>query len=447
VLRLASPNKLRVLVAAAYLLLSSRLYSGASASGDEGHAILEQIRKRVTEQISRSANYTCVETLDRTYLRNPNPSPAVCAPGQFFDDKEFMHDRLRLNLAVSRGSEIFSWYGENKFTSDSLEKIVPGGPISSGGFVGFLRNIFVEPGVAFSYRGRSRDRGLEVVRFDYTVAKTVSAYRVRSGQSQSAIVPFRGSFDADASTFELVRLKMTADKIPMGLKICRAESEVSYQMADIFGVRTMIPESFELQVDDDTHVHTVSRGEYSRCREFRAESKLRFDNPTPMLDNSAPRTSDDWLPAGLTLSVQLATKLDSKTTFTGDGVEAILTAPVRNGAGVTLLSPNAVLKGVVSQLETIYGSPTHSSVRIMFQTVNTGTKIYRLRAVHELSEKERKLAASLYGGMLTQGARDEIAAGTIFVSAERLRLDSRFHGVWRTLPPTREPSAISASAQ
>jgi len=61
VLRLASPNKLGVLVAAAYLLLSSRLYSGASASGDEGHAILEQIRKRVTEQISRSANYTCVE--------------------------------------------------------------------------------------------------------------------------------------------------------------------------------------------------------------------------------------------------------------------------------------------------------------------------------------------------------------------------------------------------
>jgi hypothetical protein len=106
-------------------------------------------------------------------------------------------------------------------------------------------------------------------------------------QNQSAIVPFHGSFEADASTFELIRLKMTADKIPMGLKICRAESEVSYQMANIFGVRTMIPESFELQVDDDTHVHTVSRGEYSRCREFRAESKVRFDNPTPVLDNSA----------------------------------------------------------------------------------------------------------------------------------------------------------------
>ncbi len=443
-----NPSNLSVWLFVVYLLAWPAHCSGGSSDlGDEAHAILEQIKQRAIDQISRSANYSCVETLDRKYLRSRNSTPGVCAPGQAFDAQEFMHDRLHLNLAVSRGSEIFSWYGENTFTSESVEKLVQDGPISSGSFVGFVRNIFIQPGVAFSYRGKSRERGVEVVRFDYTVAKAVSAFRVRGAQGQSAIVPFHGSFTANASTFELAQLKMTVDKIPLGLKICRADSEVNYQMASIFGVKTLIPESFELHVDDDTHIHTVSRGAYLQCREFRAESKLRFDNPSLPLESSGPTTSDDWLPAGLILPVQLLTRLDSKTTFTGDAVDAILTAPVRNEAGTILLSPKAVLRGVISQLETIYGAPTYSSVRLMFHTVNTGTKIYHLRAVHELSARERKIAASIYGGTLTRGAKDEIAAGTIFVTTDRVRLDSSFHGIWRTLAPAKEQSRAVAGTE
>ena len=149
----------------------------------------------------------------------------------------------------------------------------------------------------------------------------------------------------------------------------------------------------------------------------------------------------------MALSVQLASKLDSTTTFTGDAVSAILTAPVRNDPGTILLPRAAVLRGVVSQLETIYGERSYSTIQFTFHTVSAGAKIYRLRAVHELSEKERRLAASIYGGSLNQGARDEIAAGTIFVSAERLRLDSSFRGIWRTLPPLKNQSSTGAAAQ
>ncbi len=61
-----------------------------------------------------------------------------------------MHDRLRLDVAVSEGNEIFSWHGGSKFSSAGVNGVVKSGPISSGSFVGYLRNILFTQGVAIS---------------------------------------------------------------------------------------------------------------------------------------------------------------------------------------------------------------------------------------------------------------------------------------------------------
>ncbi len=407
----------------------------SSPSGRSPQELLENVRHKVSQQLAKSANYACVETLDRTYLKGTHPSAIACGAEDTTDLQEVMHDRLRLNLAVSEGAEIFSWHGENKFTSSDIEKIVKGGPISSGNFVGFLRNIFFAPGVKFRYRGKATDHGIAVARFDYAVGKPASRFHVEGAENRYAIVPFHGSFSANAATFDIVRLKVAADRIPFGLNICSADSEVHYQIADISGMPTLIPQSFELHIDDDTHLYTVSRGEYADCHEFRAESKLRFDAPQDYNQRPQQTTLDRWLPPGLDLHVQLKTPVDEKTAFTGDGVEALLTAPLRTKEGETLLPVNATLRGIITQLQTFYGPPAHSSIRIQFNSARFGNKGYRLRAVHKLSDKERKIVLSMYGGLLTSEAKTEIEQGTIFVYSDRLRLDHRFRGEWRTAQP------------
>ncbi|MDQ2713006.1 MAG: hypothetical protein M3Y24_12400 [Acidobacteriota bacterium] len=230
------------------LFVLTRLMTGADA-----HVLLENIRRKVVEQLSRSANYTCIETIDRTYYRDMRRPSAACEGVDEVWRQEMMHDRLRLNVAVSKGGEIFSWRGENNLSTSKVDKIVQGGPISSGGFVGFLRNVFTVPGVKFTYRGESKEDHAVSERFDYAVGEAISLYRVEGAGNQSAIVPFHGSFSANASTLELNRLEIIADKIPMGLRICSADFGVHYQIAAILGNNTLIPASFDLRIQDQTH--------------------------------------------------------------------------------------------------------------------------------------------------------------------------------------------------
>ncbi len=104
-----------------------------------------------------------------------------------------IHDRLRLDIAVSEGREIYSWHGENRFSSSTIAEVVGNGPISSGNFVGFLHNIFLVEGIQFKYSGASDVQGVTTFRFQYVVPVDRSGYHVKATRT-SKVVPFHGSF-------------------------------------------------------------------------------------------------------------------------------------------------------------------------------------------------------------------------------------------------------------
>ncbi len=424
------------------------LAAAAWAAHDNNSRALQSIRLKVAGQLSKSANYACVETLERTYLRGNSPTSAICSTAEdTFEAQEIMRDRLRLNLAVSQGSEIFSWRGENKFISANIDKIVQSGPISSGSFVGFIRNIFMDQGVKFVYRGGATEQGAATLRFDYKVGKAVSRFRIEGQGGKAAIVAFHGSFSANAATFELARLKIVADQIPSGLNICSTESEVRYQMANISGARTLIPQSFQLQIDSADHIHTVSKGDYSQCHEFRAESRLRFDTPNVTIPEFSQRAVERWLPAGLNIHAALMTNIDGKTAFTGDALEARVTEAVNAPNGKTLVPANAILHGVITQLETFYSPGKYYALRIEFNRVSFGDRTLLLRAIHRPTGKEEKVIRSIYSSSVGQIDRSEIEQGTIFIRSDRLHLDQKFQGEWSTLLPPIAAQARMESPQ
>src|SRR5689334_4651515 len=83
---------------------------------------------QVAHQLSAVANYTCVLNVDRTlYVERKRQSPA-CAGSDRSSEKPFMHDRLRLDVAVSEGTEMFSWHGGRRFSTAGVNEIVKSGP-------------------------------------------------------------------------------------------------------------------------------------------------------------------------------------------------------------------------------------------------------------------------------------------------------------------------------
>ena len=347
-----------------------------------------------------------------------------------------MHDRLRLNVAVSDSGEIYSWQGERKFSSAPIDKIVQGGPISSGSFVGFLGNIFLRPGIEFTYRGSTHKGSVEAVHFDYRVQKAFSQFRVQGGDSRSAIVAFHGSFAANAESFELIQLKIIADQIPPGLSICATDNEVQYQLAEISGNPTLIPRTFELRIDSEQHLDTISRSTYSQCHEYQAVSTIHFDRPGDFTQVPVGPVKEQWLPGGLDLPLALSSTIDAKTAYTGDPVEAVTTAPVRDSQGKTLIPQNAVLHGIITQLERFYRPQDYYALRLQFRWTSFAGKTYLLRASHKPTGKEKKVLNAIYETFITEDEKNQIDQGTIYIRSGHLRLDSRFRGEWQTAEPS-----------
>ncbi len=404
--------------------------------------MLQNIRTKVAEQLAKSRNYTCLQTVDRSYFQSTFRTRSACDARAANDQNEIMHDRLRLNVAVSDSGEIYSWQGERKFSSAPIDKIVQGGPISSGSFVGFLSNIFITPGIEFTFRGSMKKGNVGTVQFDYKVQKAFSHFRVQDGEGLSAIVPFHGSFAANADSFELIQLKIIADQIPPGLSICATDNEVQYQMAEISGSPTLIARTFELRINSEQHLDTISRSTYSQCHEFQAASTIHFDTPGDLTQAPAEPVQEQRLPAGLDLPLVLTSTIDSKTAYTGDPVEAVTTAAIRDSQGKTLIPQSAVLHGVITQLERFYRPQDYYALRLQFRWASFGGKTYLLRASHKPTGKEKKVLIAIYEAFITEDEMNQIEQGTIYFRSGHLRLDSRFRGEWQTTePPSAEDNA------
>ncbi|MFL6414592.1 MAG: hypothetical protein ACJ74Y_02840, partial [Bryobacteraceae bacterium] len=173
---------------ALYLLFTITACCAAEITAQEA---FNQAQQKIARQLSAVANYTCVLTVDRTlYVERKRPA-SVCDGSDRESERPFMHDRLRLDVAVSEGNEIFSWHGGRKFSSSGVNDVVKSGPISSGSFFGYLRNILFTPGVAISLDKSASDE--KAFKFQYHVPLKSSAYQIH-GRKGAFTVPYHGSF-------------------------------------------------------------------------------------------------------------------------------------------------------------------------------------------------------------------------------------------------------------
>lgn len=393
--------------------------------------VFDRVRENITAQLKKAANYTCVLTTERDYFTSLGPRGCVAATTEGRDPdvvfggsnkRLFMHDRLRLDVAVSKGDEIFSWHGGKKFSSGSVADIVTSGPISSGTFVGYLQNIFFGRGVDLRYRIPSRDDGL--FHFVYDVPLRASHHALSTGTG-TVYTPFHGEFSADTKTFELVELSAVVDRPPKRSQLCLARSRVNYQTIPVGSGEARVPSEFLLETEDTAGFVTRSHSTYQACRVFAGESTVNFntqeDGP---LATASPDTETKALPAGVRLSVALRTPVDDIHSFTGDTVEGVLMRPSHAGKLDITLPAGAVVSGVITQLERRYQPVEHYAVRIRLDSISFGGTHYNMAAIPEESEVMKLKLQSIYGS--ARAARNfgrDLGRGMLLYREPHLRLD------------------------
>lgn len=403
------------------------------ASADSPAEVLARVTQNVAARIRQSANYTCVQTIDRSSFVNELRVRSGCgAEPHIGDRKEIMHDRLRLDVAVSEDREIYSWHGENRFVSSKISDVVGTGAISSGGFVGFLRNIFTVSGVQFQYSGKSEVNDTSILFFSYTVPLSASGYHVVAHHGMP-IIPFHGSFGVNAANYQLTSLEVIADSLPNDTDMCSAETDMDYQILNISGSPALIPASFLLRIDSVEHIYSVSRNEFSACREFRGESTLLFNSSDAAQPMSIGRKlANQRLPEGLTLRIGLRTPIDDHTSYTGDRVEGVLLHPLHLPNTNTTIPKGAVLHGVITLLEFHEEPWKYYMISVQFERLDDGPDSFQLRASPITSRNTFDQLGSVYRGGLPRFIADQCARGVFAVRSPHVHLDKHFSAEWIT---------------
>ncbi|SRR5579864_5633833 len=354
------------------------------SSGDNGKALLVEVRKKVMLTLERLPKYMCTETIDRSTFRpkkkvekrqlrplgvdRKEPTPVrlvTCdeiaalrkkAAWQVLKD---VSDRLRLDVAVATDSEMFSWAGENRFNDRGLADLVRQGATSTGAFGAILASIFgtdFEGNAAnFTYKGEVNVEGRALVAFDFRVPPEMSTFRMEDAAHNSAFVAYEGTFLVDPRTFDLVRLTVHATNIPPEFGICENVTTLAYGSVRLHDSEFLLPRTVVLHVTNSDGTELENRTVFSGCHEFLAESSLSFDTATDAAEGDQKATVKTLvLPPGVSFRIALTNAIDTATAAAGDPIRAKLVSPIKEKGSGVVVPKGAAVTGRIVRIERFF---------------------------------------------------------------------------------------------
>jgi hypothetical protein len=403
--------------------ISLTMTAGAAAGQPPDEGQLARFKEKVRQDMTGIPNYTCLETIERA--RRAPPSR---------DFKPL--DTVRLEVSSVAGKELFAWPGAQRFEDRDVTSMVTGGAIGSGMFATFARSLFVAGKGTLRYRGKARLAGQASVRYDFRLTQPESGFKIQIG-AYTEMVAAKGSFWFDPVSLDLIRLEVYGDEIPYSLHLDEAVIRTSYARTHIGGSGALLPRRSELTMTYFSGVANRDAIEFSQCREYRSESTISFDAPLPALpDAPQPQLRAVDLPAGLVVSVELDTAIDSKTASVGDALHARVVDEVRY-KGDLLVPRGAAIAGHIRELDR-GSSPAPFAVGVEFSEVEWEGA--RAAFYGELVDLDRKSAGAhrpvtFYDGHTNKVLIDGSIRGTgiFYINAAAFRIPPGFHMLWRTL--------------
>jgi hypothetical protein len=335
--------------------------------------LLAKARDLVVARAKRLPDYTCVQTVERQYFNRPKPQfpPPSCAQiaTRNKDHPQDLAlqatDRLRLDLKVSRGTEIGAWAGASQFSSRSVFDLVGEGSYGTGTLGSFLADIFQNGGATYNYMGETAGE-IKLAAYSYRVPLLSSHYLIKAGSSWIPAA-FSGAFWVDPDSAQLVRLLVEANEMPPETGACEVATTVEYKGVTVGAGEFLLPiRSFMRTVGIDA-TETRTTAVYSGCREYHGEATIRFDHAAPRAAAQAAIPAGPLDP-GISLPLALTSPIDTDTAAAGDVVMAKLRKPVRLSKGI-LVPAGAAIEGRIVQMRHWQAAPRHFTISLLLEKI------------------------------------------------------------------------------
>lgn len=394
--------------------------------------IYVQVRDKVFAHLRQAANYTCIETTERSqsYTQDRSFSNACPAPGKRSIVHPFSSDRLRLDVAVSSNSEIFSWHGGPQFSTEGVDSVVKSGTTSSGSFVGYLQNIFGVPGIKIQYTGRLSAAGRSLVHFAFQVPRESSKFQVGP---RKTTLPFDGTFVVDGSTYELVDLRLNSDNTPPETRMCSTAMSIAYQLIDVSGTPSLIPAIYSMELTLRGGYVSKTRTQFSDCHAFLGESTVHYDDQPNTQSEVIQSPNDPLLPEGIRIRAALKTRISSRESYTGDPIEASLSKAFTVKGSNLAFAKGALLTGFISQLEYLYEPVPHYFVAIRLNRITDGKHSYRLETRMEPGSDTRLAIGELALLNSRRPGPQQLASEQIVMLGKQFETPPEMQVTWMTL--------------
>jgi hypothetical protein len=299
-------------------------------------AALAQIRARMLYNLAHQPNYTCIETIERSSRTKSTK-------------KYRISDTLRLEVALVDGKEMFGWPGSKKFEDSDVTKMVTTGTIGTGDFGTHARALFSGHSATFHYLGTVEFQGKPAIRFDYHVPQMLSGYSVRMGEA-GAIVGYHGSFYANPQTFDMLRIEVVAEEIPVELMLSRTQDKIDYAMTRIGDGDFLLPSQSELSMFDLIGNESHNNMKFTSCRQFSGESTITFADPAEDKSAEPVPIREFDVPGGLEVSFELTEKIDLRHSAIGDPVHTRVQRDVKLN-GTVILPKGAIATGRITRTD------------------------------------------------------------------------------------------------
>jgi hypothetical protein len=348
--------------------------AGSLGAVDDPEALLQGTRQKVMDTVERLPRYVCTQTVTRSHYEPERgageeaPSCRVIAvkvQSSQWEPQLVSSDRIRLDVAVNRDpsgvdGEMYSFVGAERFSGRELfESLLPGGAMPTGTFSSMLASIFGGKGAEILYTGDHTVGERSLDEFGFRVPQNRSAYWYvfGRGSNQKARVAYDGVLLVDGQSADLVQLFLHADTVPPETGACQLTRSVNYGRVRLHGSDFLLPTEARLQVihaDESVEQAVV---QYSSCREFRGESRIRFEPPAPVApreSQSEERTSHEVnLPPGLRFRVAFTDPIDPKLAAAGDSVRGRIIEAIRNRSGA-LVPEGTTITGRIIRIQRFY---------------------------------------------------------------------------------------------
>jgi hypothetical protein len=168
----------------------------------------------------------------------------------------------------------------------------------------------------------------------------------------------------DVKTAELARLEVRTEELPAASGSCETQTTLDYGMVTLGKGDYLLPKATKQRFIARDGWEGENRVAFASCREYRGESTVRFGGGiVDVQKREAARGASASLPAGLPVTVELASTIHSNRAAAGDVVQGRLAAAVES------VPAGTPLEGRLMRVETRHGSRPEVVIALRWETI------------------------------------------------------------------------------